>query len=83
MDLPEELLAQLKLLSFSKNREVQIQALHQEGIFLEEEYRDEIHYCMQDMEVSSMSNFHASYSNPFLQPLVLYYIIYSVNGSTA
>jgi hypothetical protein len=35
-----------------KQREAQIQALRREGIFLEEEYRDEIRYYMLDMEVS-------------------------------
>lgn len=40
-----------------KQREAQIQALRREGIFLEEEYREEIRYYMQDMEVSSVSLF--------------------------
>jgi len=66
-----------------KQREAQIQALRREGIFLEEEYRDEIRYYMQDMEVSSVFIFHAFHSNPFLEPLALYYVVYSVNGSTA
>ena len=35
-----------------RQREAQIIALRREGIWLEEEYRDEIHYYMQDMEVS-------------------------------
>lgn len=34
-----------------KQREAQIQALRREGIFLEEEYREEIRYYMLDMEV--------------------------------
>jgi len=34
-----------------RQREAQIQALRREGIFLEEEYRDEIRYYMLDMEV--------------------------------
>ena len=41
-------------LTQQKQREAQIQALRREGIFLEEEYRDEIRYYMQDMEVSSV-----------------------------
>ena len=36
-----------------RQREAQIQALRREGIFLEEEYRDEIRYYMLDMEVSA------------------------------
>lgn len=40
-----------------KQREAQIQALRREGIFLEEEYRDEIRYYMQDMEVSGVPFF--------------------------
>jgi hypothetical protein len=48
-----------------KQREAQIQALRREGIFLEEEYRDEIRYYMQDMEVSGVLTFHAFYSNHF------------------
>lgn len=39
-----------------KQREAQIQALRREGIFLEEEYRDEIRYYMQDMERFTMSS---------------------------
>ena len=35
-----------------RQREAQIIALRREGIWLEEEYRDEIRYYMQDMEVS-------------------------------
>ena len=66
-----------------KQREAQIQALRREGIFLEEEYREEIRYYMQDMEVSSVSIFHAFYSHSFLELLALYYVVYSVNGSTA
>ncbi len=38
-------------------REAQIVALRREGIWLEEEYRDEIRYYMHDMEVSSSSQF--------------------------
>lgn len=66
-----------------KQREAQIQALRREGIFLEEEYREEIRYYMQDMEVSSLFIFHAFYSNPFLEPLAFYHVVYSVDGSTA
>jgi hypothetical protein len=36
-----------------RQREAQIQALRREGIFLEEEYHDEIRYYMLDMEVSA------------------------------
>jgi hypothetical protein len=43
-----------------KQREAQIQALRREGIFLEEEYREEIRYYMQDMEVSSVSHFFST-----------------------
>jgi G2/mitotic-specific cyclin-B, other len=67
-----------------KQREAQIQALRREGIFLEEEYREEIRYYMQDMEVSSMYHFFSRfYSNLFLEPLALYHVVYSVNGPTA
>ena len=67
-----------------KQREAQIQALRREGIFLEEEYREEIRYYMQDMEVSGVSFFFSRlYSNPFLELLALYHVVYSVNGSTA
>ena len=49
-----------------KQREAQIQALRREGIFLEEEYRDEIRYYMQDMEVGSVPVF-----TPFIQTHLL------------
>ncbi|KAF8912830.1 cyclin [Gymnopilus junonius] len=39
-----------------RQREAQIQALRREGIFLEEEYRDEIRYYMLDMERYTMSS---------------------------
>ena len=65
-----------------KQREAQIQALRREGIFLEEEYRDEIRYYMQDMEVSSVSILMLFNQTHFLN-LALYYVVYSVNGSTA
>ncbi|PPQ89580.1 hypothetical protein CVT25_012325 [Psilocybe cyanescens] len=39
-----------------RQRELQIQALRREGIFLEEEYRDEIRYYMHDMERCTMSS---------------------------
>ena len=51
-----------------KQREAQIQALRREGIFLEEEYRDEIRYYMQDMEVSSAA---CSFFTPFIQTISL------------
>jgi len=41
--------AQLQLQQ--RQREAQIQALRREGIFLEEEYMDEVHRYMLDMEV--------------------------------
>jgi len=40
-----------------RQREAQIIALRREGIWLEEEYRDEIRYYMHDMEVSFSSQF--------------------------
>jgi hypothetical protein len=40
-----------------RQREAQIQALRREGIFLEEEYRDEIRYYMLDMEVGTLFSF--------------------------
>lgn len=39
-----------------RQREAQIQALRREGIYLEEEYRDEIRFYMQEMEVSSLGS---------------------------
>ncbi|KAF9478039.1 cyclin [Pholiota conissans] len=39
-----------------RQREAQIQALRREGIFLEEEYHDEIRYYMLDMERITMSS---------------------------
>jgi len=39
-----------------RQREAQIQALRREGIFLEEEYMDEIHHYMLDMERYTMSS---------------------------
>ncbi|KAH9486767.1 G1/S-specific cyclin CCN1 [Psilocybe cubensis] len=39
-----------------RQREAQIQALRREGIFLEEEYKDEIRYYMHDMERCTMSS---------------------------
>lgn len=47
-----------------KQREAQIQALRREGIFLEEEYRDEIRYYMLDMEVSRVPIFSRLLLNP-------------------
>jgi len=42
-----------------RQREAQIQALRREGIFLEEEYRDEIRYYMLDMEVTARFLLHS------------------------
>ena len=38
-----------------RQREAQILALRREGIYLEEEYRDEIQYYMHEMEVSKLA----------------------------
>lgn len=41
-----------------RQRDAQIMALRREGIYLEEEYREEIRYYMLEMEVSVPRRFH-------------------------
>jgi hypothetical protein len=39
-----------------KQRQAQIERLHKQGIYIEEEYREEIHAYMQETEVQSLNN---------------------------
>ncbi|KAJ6519527.1 cyclin [Mycena sanguinolenta] len=47
-----------------RQREAQIQALRQQGILLEEEYRDEIRHYMHDMERYTMSSMQSMDQQP-------------------
>ena len=66
-----------------RQREAQINALRREGIYLEEEYREEIRYYMHEMEVSIYSGAR------LVQPkthhtrafTALHYVFYSIDGS--
>ena len=64
-----------------RQREAQIQALRREGIFLEEEYRDEIRYYMLDMEVRIP--FHIFPARPLTSFFTaVYHVVYPVDGPT-
>ena len=43
-----------------RHREAHLLAMHREGIYLEEEYRDEIQFYMHEMEVSHPITLSAS-----------------------
>lgn len=71
-------------LLMQRQREAQILAMRREGIYLEEEYRDEIKFYMHEMEVSP--SFCLSHEGTFAQswsvpsPSALYHVLPHVHG---
>jgi len=68
-------------LNQQKQREAQILALRQQGILLEEEYRDEIRQYMHEMEVCPFQALacHTVFTH---HATVVYYVFRSIHGST-
>ncbi len=73
--------AKAALLQQQRQREAQIQALRREGIFIEDEYMDEIHRYMLEMEVRYSLMRLCPQGLSFL-PLAVYHVFHSVNGPT-
>jgi hypothetical protein len=64
-----------------RQREAQIQALRRDGIFIEDEYMDEIYRYMLEMEVGhSRISFEAILT---LDSSAVHHVVHTVNGSTA
>lgn len=69
-----------------KQREAKISALRREGVYLEEEYRDEIRRYMHEMEVCNIpllpkKKKHRS-NIPFFSLTAIYNVFCSIHGST-
>lgn len=63
-----------------KERDAQIARLRREGVYLEEEYRDDIRQYMYEMEVSCLS-FFITPPSPLILLAALHNVFGSVNGS--